>query len=1181
MSILTENQKKALGYKKHISLTANAGSGKTFVFSKRYVEIAINENVDLDRIVAITFTEKAAAELYSRIAKEIGERLKTETDKSKIYRLERMRQNLVSANISTIHSFCINILKENAPDAGLDVNFIPIDETVSDELIEKSIEELFKAFIQSGILENEIKYLIRIFGSKFTLVKELTSAIKNRKNIFYVKDTVYKYPPEKIAENFGKIFREKLEKYLASEVSKVIDYINEINNFVFSPQKENETVDSINRLMLEVEETKETLDKIKILQKVSEFMLTKSGTVKKRGYLSAADYERFSNRIDFIHNFFDSVKNLEMNKDTEVIEKQLALFGLNFLKVFEELFGIYQKKKSENAYLDYEDMLLFTEQLIQKPRIQEKLRAKYEYIMIDEYQDTNEVQYNIFMPILENLRKGNLFVVGDEKQSIYMFRGAELEVFNKTKVEISKDGTPLVLPHSFRMAPNIAGFTNHVFEKLFESPNLDFNEVEYEKIVCAYNKEGEGYVEFLIAEKDNEGQTESEMVTAKIIDLVKDKKVEYGDIAILCRKRSAFDELEKEFVKYDIPYVIIGGKGFYQKQIIYDISNYLTFLINPNDDKAFVGMLRSPFYTFSDAELFEMSLYEGESFFEKFRNYSAQNKKASEILDLINSHVQESFSSNFAKLIRKICEDTGYWSVLAAKRNSAQEIANLEKIISIANAFSNQSFATLYDFVNYLSESIVKTDDEGQAKILENTNAVSLMTLHKAKGLEFKVVFLFKTADKTQQDRTKSKSIRVDKNFGIMTKVPLNSFFESYKAAPVVWLSDYVQHRKEMAETKRLLYVGVTRAEQYLFVSATANKGKFPRNSFADFLFGTLERDRTENGYLISTGLTVAGEKDGKFVENEIKLNFNIPVTNELEIGVNGSGVKSKTDFPIKINIGKITDIEKNEIISASKIAVFSQCPVKYKLTYELGYSKLHSLNKRIKNIYEFNYKEDDEEILISGDVQGRIIHSLLEKEVKEENLQNEIENLLVAESVKTPGLKNEIVKIKNRIFEKVLRFYRSEEYNFLKQFDAYKNEYEIYTAENDYFLYGIVDKLIVLPDKIIIVDYKSDEVNNISIRNKVDGYLNQLKFYAYVLSKAHPQIDNFELRLIFIVLPDKTYVKNITRKELNIFGGNVKNIVEAIRKSDFQPNLSHCKFCHFSDEEGKCILKTRVTVAK
>ncbi len=1182
MSGLTDNQKKALAYDKHIALTANAGSGKTFVFSKRYVEIALNGNVDLDKIVAITFTEKAAAELYSRIAREINERLITETDPEKRFRLERMRQNLVSANISTIHSFCLNVLKENAPDAGLDVNFVPIDESVSAELIEKSIEELFKNFAQSNRLEPEIKYLIRIFGSKFTLVNELTSAINDRKDLLSVKENIYNNTVNQIAARFKNDFEQKLVEYLSDEVEKTIRNIEEINSFAFSVTKRNETVEKIQDLIVKIKKEKDLLAKINLIMSIAEVMLTKSGTVRKKGYLSSPDQIAVADKIGQVEEFFRSVSTLELGDQTAIIEKELARFGMNFVKVFDELFGIYQRKKSENAYLDYEDMLLFTERLVVKPEIQEKLKAKYEYIMIDEYQDTNEVQYNIFMPILENLKKGNLFVVGDEKQSIYMFRGAELEVFNKTKEEIKSGGAPLVLPHSFRMAPNIAAFTNFVFSKLFDSPKLEFNEVKYEEIICAYTGKEKGAVEFLITDlKSEDYQPESTLVTAKILELVREKGLKFSDIAILCRKRSAFEELEKEFVKYDIPYLIIGGKGFYQKQIIYDITNYLTFLLNPNDDKAFVGLLRSPFYTFSDVELYEVSLCEGDSFFEKFKMYAQNNNDAREILNLINLHLSEAAASDIAKLIRKICEDTGYWSVVSAKRNSAQEIANLEKIIAIANNFSNQSFATLYDFVNYLSQSIEKTDDEGQAKILEDADAVNLMTLHKAKGLEFKAVFLYRTADRTQQDRAKSKSIRIDKNFGIMTKVPLNNYFEKYKAAPVVWLSDYVQRRKEIAETKRLLYVGVTRAEEYLFISATANNGSYSNNSFADLLFRTINHYQTEGGYEFSTKLKVAKPEEGIFSEKEISADLHITVTTNIEIEKLKNARSSKIPFPEKIDIEKIIDKEKNEIISASKVAVFSQCPVKYKLTYELGYSKLYSMKKQLSNLYEFNYKEEDEEILSLADVQGRIIHSLLEHETPPELLEKETTELIEAEAISQPQLMNGIEKLRERILSKIGKFYKSEEYKRLKEFENYKNEYEIYAAENDYYLYGIVDKLIIEEDKIIIVDYKSDDVTEKKIDNKIKGYLNQLKFYAYVLSKAYKNIENFELRLIFLDIPENPVVRQLNRSGLKKFGNDIAEIVRAIRNYEFIPNLKHCVFCHYSDDEGKCVLKLNETIVK
>ena len=179
MNLLTPYQSKALNYKKHISLTANAGSGKTFVLSKRYLEIAVNENLPLRNIAAITFTDKAAGELYQKIAKEIEARIKDAKEKSSIEQLELIRRQLVSANISTIHSFCIDILREHPVEAGIDANFTPIDEIFADEMIELSVEEVIKSSLENSTDENKLKYLIRFFSSKFILSKFLRCLIDN------------------------------------------------------------------------------------------------------------------------------------------------------------------------------------------------------------------------------------------------------------------------------------------------------------------------------------------------------------------------------------------------------------------------------------------------------------------------------------------------------------------------------------------------------------------------------------------------------------------------------------------------------------------------------------------------------------------------------------------------------------------------------------------------------------------------------------------------------------------------------------------------------------------------------------------------------------------------------------------------------------------------------------------
>ena len=194
MNILTPHQNKALNYKKHISLTANAGSGKTFVLSKRYLEIAVNENLPLRNIAAITFTDKAAGELYQKIAKEIDSRIKSAVEKKAVEQLEMIRRQLVSANISTIHSFCIDILREHPVEAGIDANFTPIDEIFADELIELSVEEAIKSSLENSSDEDKLKYLIRLFSSKSILSCEIASSIKHRRNLLSLAANIYNSP---------------------------------------------------------------------------------------------------------------------------------------------------------------------------------------------------------------------------------------------------------------------------------------------------------------------------------------------------------------------------------------------------------------------------------------------------------------------------------------------------------------------------------------------------------------------------------------------------------------------------------------------------------------------------------------------------------------------------------------------------------------------------------------------------------------------------------------------------------------------------------------------------------------------------------------------------------------------------------------------------------------------------
>jgi ATP-dependent helicase/nuclease subunit A len=1166
---LTPYQEDALDFSSNILLTANAGSGKTFVLSKRFVEILLNDNTELDGIVAITFTDKAAGELNKRIAAEIEARIKIETDKSKIDKLENARRQLVSANISTIHSFCINILKEFAPEAGIDVNFVPIDQNTSDELMELSVNEAVNNLISNSESSENLKYLVRLFGSKKILFNHLISALSQRKNIEQNIKSIYNNPETEIAGNFNEVFEEIFVKLFDEKITNVIDAVTEINNHVLTGPKGSEIAGEAAEHLRKLKSINTLFERLATINKIDKLIVTKSDrTIKKTKYLSKGR-DLLENKIDIAEQILNEVRPFLEITEPEKSSLELAAFGKKFIAVYEYAAGLYSVKKHQKGLLDFEDILLFTQDILKLDEVQEYLRNKFKYIMIDEYQDTNEIQYKIFMPILDNLNHGNLFVVGDEKQSIYMFRDADLRVFNKTKHDIQNEsgGKILELPHSFRMAPQLVLFTNCLFQKLFKEPKEVFNEVEYNKLVCAKNENEKARVEFLLADKEKE-ITEAQLVASKILGLISNGEIELKEIGILCRKRNLFKELEDEFVKQNIPYSIIGGKGFYQRQAIYDVYNYLSFIMNKDDDAALVGILRSPFYNLSDDILLEISVENGNSFYEKLKRHSLSNHEILNIVKLLEEHLQLSLNTEIYSLLRKVLLQTGYWSVAASKINCDQEIANLEKLIITARNFSNKGFKTLYDFTTFLRESIETMEDEGQAQVAQDDNTVKLLTIHQAKGLEYKAVFLYGCNGYAREDSVKTRGLNIDKEFGLIAKVPLNNnYFDEYVSAPIAELYNFINHKKNTAEIKRLLYVAVTRAINYLFISASHKDYKAQRDSFFQLFIEGLNLNFNDKNKAAGkvTFMKGAEENYDKY-EKDVEIDINITE----EITENTALPKKVIDNSVetKFLIDTINDIPKKEIISATKISMFTQCPVKYELTYDLGYSTVFKFIKKHENIYEFNDKEDDDSKSF-GDVKGRIIHNILKDEFDIDDLEKIVDDNIMSEAA-TAG--NSSSNLKTSILSDIKMFASSKIFGELKQSEKFKNELEVYCEEGEHYLFGIIDKIIYENERLVIVDYKTDDVDPAQIKYRADNYLPQLKFYAYILTKLYPKYTNYELRLIFIKHPDEFVVQRITKTELKNYGNEINDAVEQIVQRKFKPNLNHCSKCHFALEGERCV---------
>ncbi len=1208
MAYLTPHQEKALNYKNHISLTANAGSGKTFVLSKRFLKIITEENISLRNIAAITFTDKAASELYKKIAIQIEEEIKATSDEKEIRKLESIRRQLVSANISTIHSFCIDILREHPVEAELDANFSPVDESTSEELIELSVEEMIKDSLKNKSDEDKLKNLIRIYSSKNLLAKELITLVKNRKNVLTVADKIYSKPEAEIALFFHQSFLSYFEKIFQVKIDAAISSLNKINEVVFEVNNNNQYAVEIRSLINRLSTESDNENIIKILLDTKNQALTKDNKVKSRGYLKSDLRGGLQKEIDLTEQFFEGFSKLDYQDNFPEVENELARFGKDIIYFFSKAIEIYGKKKKDNGYLDYEDILLHTKNILELENVRKDLSEKYKYIMIDEYQDTNEIQYNIFLPILEKLKTGNLFVVGDEKQSIYMFRDAELEVFDVTKNDIKSASGPeylLTLPDSFRMAPAVCLFANLLFKKLFAEPNLLFNEVEHSDLVCARTDDNPGKIEILLTKNNNEIESvekntnifnfEAEIVAKRILKLIYSDNVQgkiiWNDIAVLCRKRKYFNELEKTFVKYNIPFVILGGKGFYQKQTVYDIYNYFSFLADKQNDTALIGILRSTFFSMSDSQIFEISLKPGKNYWEKLQHYIEENNEFKNIALVLKENLSLAQNYDITALLRKILNETDLLAVLASKQNGNQELANVEKLIKLTINYFTQGFKTLYDYVNFLRDSIEQFEDEAQAAVADESNSVKIMTFHQSKGLEFDNVFLYGCNESIKKESIRSKSINVNKKFGLLTKIPLNSNYSSeYSSAPIIGISNLISEKKNIAEFKRLFYVGVTRAKNNLFISAALNKDdESNTNSFLALLQKSFGVDLNSQSFNIKSDLKFLLFQDNKYGTVEKEVSTEIKILNTIEYSSQYQNEGEKVHVKKLYKIGKIKDNPKGEIISATKISVYKQCPLKYYLTYDLGYTpffqkyKKWTMQTNLQKRYEFNEREDealfdfheltDYKIIKEfSDVKGRVIHSVLQKEINQNQLESFIEESIINELSSFIVDEKQKTVLKNDVLADLINFYASKEYSDLKNYKNYYNEYEVYSKENDYFLYGIIDKLIIEDNKAIIVDYKTDLVAEEELEEKSKSYFNQLRFYSYIVNRLFDDITSYELRLIFIKLPQHPQVVKINIRDFELFKQEIESIVNNMRNQNYIKKLQHCPDCYYSIGNNRCI---------
>lgn len=870
----TNEQLQAIQEKdSNILVAAAAGSGKTAVLVERIIHKIIDEQMDIDKILVVTFTNAAASEMRERILEAIYKKLEENPEN---VHLQRQIILLNKASICTIHSFCLDVIHNHFYEIDLPSNFKIADtaeidllkQEVLDDLFEQKYTENDKDFIE--LLENYTNYrgdealqelVLKIYkfiqSSPFPLKwlqeklellkiedKDISQTIWGKLIIQAVEDD--------IQESIMQLETVKSKMALYPEMTKFYQKICEDLIIIKDLQNYN-SWDELYIKLLNFNFSKWPVDK-KVTNDLKEDSKEIRDKVKKHIKEKTAKLLSCSQE--------QAVKDLKII--TPILEK-LANLVTEFTKNFAE------KKKEKNC-IDFNDIEHFALKILldennNPTEVAKKYKEKFEEIAIDEYQDSNLVQE----AILTSISKGNnIFMVGDVKQSIYKFRQARPELFlqkydeYKNKEEkTQEDNLKIQLFRNFRSRQNILNITNLVFESIMskELGDINYNENEYLNYGANYPepeeiknyagiaeldiidlKEDESITTFE-GEEDEEEQEkveddvlEAKFVANKIQELLNsdymvfDKKQGYRkirpkDIVILLRATSNLSPIyEKELSDLELP-VFSDTSGTYLDTVeIQTILSVLKIIDNPLQDIPLVVVLRSSICNFTDNDLITIRLTDRNCNF-----YEALIKTRiicdGDLKDKIESFLEKlekwkSISQYMPldEFIWQIYLDTGYYQYVGLLPNGAMRQANLKTLFEKAKQYEKASFKGLFNFIQFIDKLKKQNGDLASAKLIgENEDVIRIMSIHKSKGLEFPVVFLCNSHKKfNMQDLNDNILLHQDIGFGPTIMDATKKIKYSSIAKDAIKLK---MKQETLSEEQRILYVALTRAKEKLYIT--------------------------------------------------------------------------------------------------------------------------------------------------------------------------------------------------------------------------------------------------------------------------------------------------------------------------------------------------------------------------
>jgi len=1066
---------------KDLCVAAGAGSGKTTVLVERFLHIVQTEGVRPDEIVAITFMEKAANNMKKKLVEKFTE-----------LGLLEERRRLENAFISTIHGFAARLLRENPVEARVDPGFRVIKpeeaELVMDTLLDRVMEEESE--------RPEVLTLLAQFRERS--VREALKTLYEKARSYGADPLVLAQAVTKAdASNLWEETKRAVEDVLSAQEGKGKTFLH------------NQAV--ARQLKTHFESASPALDWVGLetVKTLNQFQLRGTGP-----QIEAAREAR--------------------EKINDALLKGVEILGWEardtFLSLYETFVAAFESRKKQFAWLDFEDLLskaheLFSAQDPIRQAVRKRYQEKFKHLMIDEYQDTSRLQDQW----LECLRRErNLFVVGDAKQSIYLFRNAELEVFldKATAVESSVVGERISLNENYRSRAEVLGFVNTLFGDLWEDdafkfealiPKRNFLEKDQAsvEILCVKQNKAGG------EDKDTARVREAAGLANRIKAMVEDdalkmtnrdgaaRPVSYGDIAILFRVMTHANLYEQELRQAQIPFSAIKGRGFYERQEVRDLINWLRVIERPAQDVPLAGVLRSALVNCSDDGLYWLAraakatdknaplgkslrmLDEIEELSKEDRVKLCRFKQQMEYCRTNKDHLK------IAEIIDGIIEQTQYDVKVLGKEDGRRKLANVMKLVELARDFESQEAFSVGDFIHYVEELCVREIREAEAPTEhDGEDVVKLLSIHGAKGLEFPIVILADLGAEPGKSAEAQPFVFSETN-GIAFKA-WNPLTRETDNGWTYHAEREQKKAKQRLEQIRLFYVAMTRAEEHMILSGV-DEGRYVTKkdytemaSWMDWLQKALGyREHLEAGEMDWRGTRVAftPETEPQITAARAPASEKEPFERLIQQGAPHE-LGDATVWEHALH-DKQRAFTQTRDLPVSALLLYNECPNCFRRQYEKEIPDSLASSQEAKPFVE----EQDNPNTVPGREFGNEFHRFLEYADFKKPFCDEWQRLQTKKLDLWPETARE------RLKETLERFYAHEETRKLSGATLHREIDFVYRLPRG-TLRGQIDLVVERADQTLkILDYKTEKIKGqAAIKSGLEHHRYQLLIYALAL---------------------------------------------------------------------------------